>query len=74
MIFEKVRDIIVRQLEVDEESVTRDTSFTEDLDVDSLTLIELIAEFEDEFDIEIDEDELEKIKTVGDVVDYLEEL
>ncbi len=74
MIFEKVRDIIVRQLEVDEESVTRDTSFTDDLDVDSLTLIELIAEFEDEFDIEIDEDELEKIKTVGDVVDYLEEL
>lgn len=74
MIFDKVRDIIVRQLEVEESSITRDTSFTEDLDVDSLTLIELIAEFEDEFDIEIDEDKLEDIKTVGDVVDYLEEL
>lgn len=74
MIFDKVRDIIVRQLEVEESSITRDTSFIEDLDVDSLTLIELIAEFEDEFDIEIDEDKLEDIKTVGDVVDYLEEL
>lgn len=74
MIFEKVRDIIVRQLEVDEASVTLETSFVDDLDVDSLTLIELVAEFEDEFDIEIDEDKLEDIKTVGDVVDYLEDM
>lgn len=74
MIFEKVRDIIVKQLEVSKEAVTMDTSFTDDLDVDSLTLIELIADFEDEFDIEIEEDKLEDMKTVKDVVDYLESL
>ncbi|MCO8193650.1 MULTISPECIES: acyl carrier protein [Anaerofustis] len=74
MIFEKVRDIIVKQLEVSEEAVTMDTSFTDDLDVDSLTLIELIADFEDEFGIEIEEDKLEDMKTVKDVVDYLESL
>lgn len=74
MIFEKVRDIIVKQLEVSEEAVTMDTSFTDDLDIDSLTLIELIADFEDEFDIEIEEDKLEDMKTVKDVVDYLESL
>ncbi len=74
MIFEKVRDIIVKQLEVNEEAVTMDTSFTDDLDVDSLTLIELIADFEDEFGIEIEEDKLEDMKTVRDVVDYLESL
>ncbi|WP_290773533.1 acyl carrier protein [Anaerofustis sp.] len=74
MIFERVRDIIVKQLEVSEEAVTMDTSFTDDLDVDSLTLIELIADFEDEFNIEIEEDKLEDMKTVKDVVDYLESL
>ena len=74
MIFEKVRDIIVKPLEVSEEAVTMDTSFTDDLDVDSLTLIELIADFEDEFGIEIEEDKLEDMKTVKDVVDYLESL
>lgn len=74
MIFERVRDIIVKQLEVSEEAVTMDTSFTDDLDVDSLTLIELIADFEDEFNIEIEEDKLGDMKTVKDVVDYLESL
>ena len=74
MVFEKVRDIIVKQLEIDKDKVTMDTSFNDDLDVDSLTLIELIAEFEDQFNIEIEEDELEKMKTVKDVVEYLEKL
>ena len=59
MIFERVRDIIVKQLEVNEDIVKMETSFTDDLDVDSLTLIELIADFEDEFGIEIEEDKLE---------------
>jgi len=74
MIFERVRDIIVKQLEVDESAVNKETSFTDDLDVDSLTLIELIADFEDEFGIEIEEDKLEDMKTVADVVNYLESL
>ncbi|EDS72037.1 acyl carrier protein [Anaerofustis stercorihominis] len=74
MIFERVRDIIIKQLEVNEDIVKMETSFTDDLDVDSLTLIELIADFEDEFGIEIEEDKLEDMKTVKDVVDYLEAL
>ena len=74
MIFERVRDIIIKQLEVNEDIVKMETSFTDDLDVDSLTLIELIADFEDEFGIEIEEDKLEDTKTVKDVVDYLEAL
>ena len=74
MIFERVRDIIIKQLEVNEDIVKMETSFTDDLDVDSHTLIELIADFEDEFVIEIEEDKLEDMKTVKDVVDYLEAL
>ena len=74
MIFERVRDIIIKQLEVNEDIVKMETSFTDDLDVDSLTLIELIADFEDEFGIEIEEDKLEDMKTVKDVVDYIEAL
>ena len=74
MVFDKVKEIIVRQLEVNPDSITMETSFLDDLDADSLTLIELIADFEDEFDIEIDEEQLENIKTVKDVVDYFEAL
>ena len=74
MIFERVRDIIIKQLEVNEDIVKMETSFTDDLDVDSLTLIELIADFEDEFGIEIEEDKWEDMKTVKDVVDYWEAL
>lgn len=74
MIFDKVKEIIVKQLEVDPNLVTLETSFVEDLDADSLSLIELVADFEDEFDVEINEEELEKVKTVGDIVDYLENI
>lgn len=72
MVFEKIKKLIVSQLEVDEEKVTMDTYFVDDLGADSLDVMELIMAFENEFDIEVDEDSLEKIKQVKDVVEYFE--
>lgn len=69
----KVIDIICDQLQHDREKVTRNTSFVDDLNADSLDLAELTMEFEDEFDIEIPE-EGEPPVTVGDVVDFVEKL
>lgn len=72
--FEKVRDIICEKLGVDESKVTMNTSFRSDLNVDSLSLFELVMAFEDEFNIEIDDEQSENIETVGNVVTYLEKL
>lgn len=69
---EKVKAVIVEQLGVDEDQVTLDASFTDDLGADSLDTVELIMAFEEEFDIEIPDEEAEKIKTVKDVVDYIQ--
>jgi len=68
-----VKSIIVEKLGVDESDVTSDASFTNDLGADSLDTVELIMEFEKEFDLTIPDEEAEKIATVGDAVDYLEE-
>ena len=70
---EKVKKIIVDQLGVEEEKVKEDSSFIDDLGADSLDIVELIMAFEEEFDIEIADEEAEKIKVVGDVIRYLEE-
>ena len=70
-VFERVKDIIVDQLDVEESQVTMEASFAEDLDADSLDVVELVMEFEDEFDLEIADEEAEKISTVGDAVDYI---
>ena len=67
----KVRSIIVEKLGVEESDVTRDASFTNDLGADSLDTVELIMEFEKEFDVTIPDEDAEKISTVGDAVDYL---
>ena len=67
----KVQSIIVEKLGVDESDVTRDASFTNDLGADSLDTVELIMEFEKEFDTTIPDEEAEKIATVGDAIDYL---
>lgn len=67
-----VVSIIVEKLGVDESDVTRDASFTNDLGADSLDTVELIMEFEKEFDITIPDEEAEKIATVGDAIDFLE--
>jgi len=70
---QEVIDIIVEQLGVDAADVTKDKSFVEDLNADSLDLTELIMTFEERFGFEISEEEAEKLKTVNDVVKYIEE-
>ncbi len=70
---DRVTEIIVEKLGVDEDIVTADASFTEDLGADSLDTVELIMEFESEFDITIPDEDAENIATVGDAVTYLEE-
>ncbi len=71
-IFEKVKKIIVDQLRVDENLVTMDSNIQEDLGADSLDAVELIMALEEEFGIDVQDDEAEKFKTVGDVVRYIE--
>jgi len=70
---ETVKSIIVEKLGVDEADVTPDASITNDLGADSLDTVELIMEFEKEFDLTIPDEEAEEIATVGDAIDYLEE-
>jgi acyl carrier protein len=69
---EKVKSIIVEQLGVDEDEVTLDASFTEDLGADSLDIVELVMAFEEEFGIEIPDEEAEKISNVREAVDYIQ--
>ncbi len=69
---EKVKSIIVEQLGVDGEEVTPGASFTDDLGADSLDIVELVMAFEEEFDIEIPDEEAEKIATVQQAVEYIE--
>ena len=73
MEFERVKQVIVDQLGVDEAAVTMEASFVEDLGADSLDIVELIMGLETEFDIEIPDEEAEKISTVGDAVNYLKD-
>ena len=68
MVFDKVKKIIVDQLDVEEDKVTEAASITDDLGADSLDVVDLVMSFEEEFDIEIPDDQVEKIKTVGDIV------
>lgn len=70
--FERVRSIIVEQLGVDEEEVTMEANFREDLEADSLDLVELIMQFEEEFGGEISDEEAQNILTVGDAVRHLD--
>ena len=72
-IVEKVKAIIVDKLGVDESEVTNEASFTADLGADSLDTVELIMEFEKEFDIQIPDDKAEAIATVGDAVSFIKE-
>lgn len=71
-LFAKIKSMIADRLNVDEAAVTMEASFKDDLGADSLDLVELVMELEDEFDIEIADEEAEKIATVGDVIKYIE--
>lgn len=70
-IFEKLKEIIVEQLGVDENLVTKEATFVDDLSADSLDIVELVMGIEEKFEIQIPDEAAEKIVTVGDVVDYL---
>jgi acyl carrier protein len=71
--FDRLKKIIVEQLGVDEEEVTPQASFVEDLNADSLDLVELIMSLEEEFGMEISDEDAEKIQKVNDAVEYIEE-
>lgn len=71
--FERVKSVIADQLGVDEATITMESSFVDDLGADSLDIVELIMGLESEFDIEIPDDQAEKISTVGDAVNYIKE-
>lgn len=70
---ERVIGIVSEQLGVPKEDVARPSSIVDDLKADSLDVVEMVMEFEDEFDITIPDDDYEKIKTVGDAIDYIED-
>ena len=70
--FDKVKEIVVEQLGVDEADVAMDSTFIDDLGADSLDIVELIMAFEEEFNIEIQDEAAEKIKTVKDAVEYID--
>ncbi|WP_295217514.1 acyl carrier protein [Ruminococcus sp.] len=72
-IFEKLKDLVVDQLGVDEDEVTAEANIQDDLGADSLDVVDLVMSVEEEFGVKIADEELEGIKTVGDIVDYVEE-
>ena len=73
-IFETVKQITAEQLDIDENEITLETSFVDDLDADSLDIVELMMALEEEFDLEISEEDAEKIATVNDVVTYISDI
>lgn len=73
MVFEKVREILCNQLEVEPDDVTLGSNILEDLGADSLDVVDIVMSLEDEFNLEVPDEEIEGIRTVGDIVKYIEE-
>ena len=72
MTLEKVKKILVDQLDVEESSITPDSSIIDDLGADSLDIVDMVMSLEEEFDVEIPDEEIESMKTVGDIVKFIE--
>ena len=73
MVFEKIKSLLADQLDTDAEGITLETNIADDLGADSLDVVELLMAIEDEFEVEITDEEIENLKTVGAVVDYIQE-
>ena len=73
MVFERIREIICDQLDLEEDKVTIDSDIMEDFEADSLDVVDLVMSIEDEFGLEVPDDQIENFRTVGDVVRYIEE-
>ncbi len=73
MVLEKVKAILAEQFDVEEDKITADTDLQEDLGADSLDVVDLLMSIEDEFEVEVPDEEIENIKTVGALVSYIEE-
>lgn len=73
MVFERIRQILCDQLDLEEEKVTMESDIVEDLEADSLDVVDLVMTIEDEFGLEVPDDQIEGFRTVGDVVRYIEE-
>ncbi len=72
MILERLKEIVAEQLEIDAETITAETRLNEDLNADSLDVVEMLMALEDEFGVDIPDEEIEKMKTIGDVVSFIE--
>lgn len=73
MVFDKVKELIAEQLDVKADEITETSNIQDDLGADSLDVVDLVMALEDEFDVEIPEDQVENIKTVGDIVKFIED-
>jgi len=73
VVFDKIKAILVDQLDVDENKVTMEASITDDLGADSLDIADIVMSIEEEFNVEVPDDQLQNIKVVGDIVKYIEE-
>lgn len=73
MVLEKVKMILSNQFDVEEDSITPETNIADDLGADSLDVVDMLMSLEDEFDVEIPDEEIERIRTVGELVAYIEE-
>ena len=71
---EKIKALIAEELGVDKDTITEDTSIIDDLGADSLDVVELIMALEDEFDVKVDDNEAQQLKTVGDILSYIEKV
>ena len=72
MVFDKIKKMLADQLDADAEEMTMETDIADDLGADSLDVVELLMSIEDEFDVEIPDEEIENLKTIGDVVEYIQ--